>query len=208
MKATTSEKADKIKKMITSAAEKSKKTIREIVEANNKYIDSALDSNTRTIEAIKEKLNQQEMSDSITDSLKSSFGKSIGLAEETMDTVINAYTNQLENSLEFNTKLIDAIQETNPENADKLLKIINDNFETAQGINVNNTKEILDFYNKHTNLCLNFNKKFEESINAQIETLFKLQSKGLEKLTSWAAEWWKSSAKLYNPGLYSVYDEV
>ena len=51
----------------------------------------------------------------------------------------------------------------------------------------------MEFYNKHTNLAVNFNQKFGENVTAQIESLFKIQSVGLDMFTSWASEWWKQT---------------
>src|ERR1035437_8430965 len=188
-------KSEKIKNSIKGTAEKSKETIREIIASNNKYIGNALDSNKKIVDSIKEKLDQQEIEDSVTDNLKSSFGKSVELAEDALDSIINSYTRQMEMNVDFNTKLVDAIKDSGDKNNDKLLNLIHENFEASHQLTINNTKEILDFYNKHTNLAVNFNQKFGESINAQIESLFNIQSRGLNKFTSWASEWWKQEDK-------------
>lgn len=193
---TLNEKAEKIKSNIKNTAEKSKETIREIITANTKNIGDALDSNKKIVDSIKERLNQQEIEDSVTDTVKSTFGKSVELAEDALDSIINAYTRQMELNVDFNTKLVDAIKEnTSNENYEKVLKLIHENFEASYKLTINNTQEILEFYNKHTNLAVNFNQKFGESINAQIETLFSLQQKGLNKFTTWASEWWKQEDK-------------
>lgn len=193
---TLNEKAEKIKSNIKNTAEKSKETIREIITANTKNIGDALDSNKKIVDSIKAKLNQQEIEDSVTETVKNSFGKSVELAEDALDSIINAYTRQMELNVDFNTKLVDAIKEnTANENYEKVLKLIHENFEASYKLTINNTQEILEFYNKHTNLAVNFNQKFGESINAQIETLFSLQQKGLNKFTSWASEWWKQEDK-------------
>ena len=113
---TLNEKAEKIKNTIKGTAEKSKETIREIIDSNTKYIGAALDSNKKIIDSIKEKLNQQEIDDSVTDTLKSTFGKSIELAEDALDSIINSYTRQMELNVDFNTKLVDTIKESNIEN--------------------------------------------------------------------------------------------
>ncbi len=156
------------------------------------------------VDSIKQKLNQQEIEDSVTDTMKNTFGKSVELAEDALDSIINAYTRQMElrlyrcnkGYLHFNTKLVDALKESSTnENYEKVLKLIHENFEASHKMTVNNTKEILDFYNKHTNLAVNFNQKFGDSINAQIETLFNIQHKGLNKFTAWASEWWKQEDK-------------
>ena len=184
-------KSEKIKNSIKGTAEKSKETIREIIASNNKYIGNALDSNKKIVDSIKEKLDQQEIEDSVTDNLKSSFGKSVELAEDALDSIINSYTRQMEMNVDFNTKLVDAIKESGNSNNEKLLDLIHENFEASRQLTISNTKETLDFYNKHTNLAVNFNEKFGDSINAQMEALYDIQNKGLNKFTHWASEWWK-----------------
>ena len=102
----------------------------------------------------------------------------------------------MELNVDFNTKLVDAVKESGNKNPEKLLELIHQNFEASRQLTINNTKEILDFYNKHTNLAVNFNQKFGDSINAQIEALFNIQNKGLNKFTNWASEWWKQEDKV------------
>jgi uncharacterized alkaline shock family protein YloU len=196
MNTTLNEKAEKIKSNIKNTAAQSKETIREIITTNTKHIGDALDTNKKMVDSIKQKLNQQEIEDSVTDAMKNTFGKSVELAEDALDSIINAYTRQMELNVDFNTKLVDALKESSTnENYEKVLKLIHENFEASHKMTINNTKEILDFYNKHTNLAVNFNQKFGDSINAQIETLFNLQHKGLNKFTAWASEWWKQEDK-------------
>lgn len=194
MKSTLNEKAEKIKSSIKGTAEKSKETIREFIDSNTKNIGDALDSNKKIFDSIKEKLNEQEIKDSLTDNLKQTFGKSVELAEDALDSIINAYTRQMEMNVDFNTKLVDAIKEANTENPDKVLELIHENFEASRQLTINNTKEILDFYNKHTNLAVNFNKKFGDNIQAQLDSMFAIQDKGLNRFTDWASDWWKQQS--------------
>lgn len=194
MKSTLNEKAEKIKSSIKGTAEKSKETIREFIDSNTKNIGDALDSNKKFFDSIKEKLNEQEIKDSLTDNLKQTFGKSVELAEDALDSIINAYTRQMEMNVDFNTKLVDAIKEANTENPDKVLELIHENFEASRQLTINNTKEILDFYNKHTNLAVNFNKKFGDNIQAQLDSMFAIQDKGLNRFTDWASDWWKQQS--------------
>src|ERR1019366_398074 len=193
METTLNEKSEKIKNSIKGTAEKSKETIREIIDSNTKYIGAALDSNKKIVDSIKEKLNQQEIEDSLTGPMKSTFGKSVELAEDALDSIINSYTRQMELNVDFNTKLVDAVKESDSKNPEKVLNLINDNFEATRQLTTKNTKEILEFYNKHTNLAVNFNQKFGESINAQMESMFKIQGTGLTRFTDWASEWWKQA---------------
>ncbi len=195
MNTTLNEKADKIKSTIKGTAEKSKETIREFIDSNKKHVDEAIDSSKIIVDSIKEKFDKEDMKDSITGTVKETFGKSIELAEEALDSIINAYTSQMEMNVDFNTKLVDAIKETKIDHPEKVLDLIRENFEASRQLTIRNTKEILEFYNKHTNLAINFNQKFEENINSQIESLFKIQGKGLTKLSDWATEWWKEDGK-------------
>ena len=155
-------------------------------------MDAVLDSNKKVFDSIKEKLNQNAIiDDTVADNLKQTFGKSIKLAEDAMDNIINSYTRQMELNVDFNTKLVDAVKESNTENPEKILALIHENAKASQELSMKNTKEILDFYNKHTNLTLNFNEKFGESVKTQIESMYAMQNKGLNRFTDWAAEWWK-----------------
>jgi len=196
MKTELIEKSEKIKSSIKGTAEKSKETIREIIDSNTRYIGDALESNKKIMDSIKEKLHGQKIDDSITDSLKNTFLKSIVLAEDALDSIINSYTRQMELNVDFNSKLVDAVKESKSKNPEKVLNLIHENFEASKALSISNTKEILDFYTKHTNLAVNFNEKFGENINAQLELLFKIQSKGLNKFTEWASEWWKQNEEI------------
>src|ERR1019366_4608728 len=196
MNTTLNEKAEKIKSNIKGTAEKSKETIRQFIDSNKKHVGAAIDSNKKIVDSIKEKLDQQDVNDSVTENVKDTFGKSVELAEDALDSIINSYTRQMEMNVDFNTKLVDAIKESKSEHPEKVLELIHQNFEASYQMTLNNTKEILDFYNKHTNLAVNFNEKFREKINSQIESLFKIQGKGLNRFTDWASEWWKEDGKM------------
>jgi hypothetical protein len=191
---TLNEKAEKIKSTIKGTAEKSKETIREFIDSNTKNIDAALDSNKKIFDSIKEKLDQQEMEDTVTETIRHTFGKSVELAEDALDSIINSYTRQMELNVDFNTQLVDAIKESKSENHEKVLTLIHDNFEASRQLTINNTKEILEFYNKHTNLAVNFNKKFGKNIEVQLDSMFAIQNKGLNKFTDWASDWWKQQS--------------
>ena len=195
MNTTLNDKAEKIKSNIKGTAEKSKETIRQFIDSNKKQVGAAIDSNKKIVDSIKEKLNQQDVTDSVTDNVKDTFGKSVELAEDALDSIINSYTRQMEMNVDFNTKLVDAIKESKSEHPEKVLELIHQNFEASHQLTINNTKEILDFYNKHTNLAVNFNEKFGENINSQIESLYKIQGRGLNRFTDWASEWWKEDGK-------------
>src|SRR3990172_7596313 len=189
----THEKAEKIKKNINGFAEKSKQTIRELIGTSKKQMNTVLDSNAEVFKTIKKKLDLHEVNEEVSDTVKQTFVQSLELAEDTMDGIINSYTRQMQLTVDFNTKLVEAVKESNVDNAnaDRFLKLIHENMEASQKLTAENTKEILEFYNKHTNLALNFNRKFADNVNAQVGAMFEIQKKSLQRFTGWAQEWWK-----------------
>jgi DNA-directed RNA polymerase beta' subunit len=187
--------SETIKNSIIETAKKSKETIREIIDANSKSLDSALDINKKAVDSIKKNLTQKEIDDSITYTVKETFGKSVELAEDSIDSVINAYVKQVEWSVALNAKLIDSFKENYGSNPEKVLNLIYENFETSRQVTIKNTLEIIEYYNKHTNLAVNFNKKFADTIANQVEVLSHIQSKGLDKYKEWVSDWWKDVEK-------------
>jgi hypothetical protein len=157
--------------------------------------DSALDINKKAVDSIKKNLTQKEIDDSITYTVKETFGKSVELAEDSIDSVINAYVKQVEWSVALNAKLIDSFKENYGSNPEKVLNLIYENFETSRQVTIKNTLEIIEYYNKHTNLAVNFNKKFADTIANQVEVLSHIQSKGLDKYKEWVSDWWKDVEK-------------
>lgn len=188
---TLNSKAEKIKNNIKGTAEKSKETIKEIIASNSKYLGDAINSNKKIVDSIKEKLNQQEIEDSVTDTLKKTFGKSVELAEEALDSIINSYTKQLQMNVDFNTKLVEMIKESKNGSPEKTLEFILENFEATRQLTINSTKEIFNFYNQHTNLSMDFNQQLGKNITTQIESFSGLQNNSMNKFTAYASEWWK-----------------
>jgi len=195
METTLTGKADKIKSSIKSNAEQSKETIRAIIDSNAKHIDAALDSNRKIVDSIREKLNQQEIEDTVTINLKSSFGKSMEFAADALESIIQSYTRQMEMNVDFNTKLVDSIHESNLGSPDKMLELIQENFETSRKMVLANTREMLKFYSKHTNLAVTFSEDFGSTVHTQIESMVQLQNKGLYEFKEWASDWWSKVEK-------------
>ena len=193
MKTTLNEKAEKIKKHISGTTEKSKQTIKEIMVANSRHINEAVNANLKVVESIKENFKQNEMQDTITDNLKQSLLKSVELAEDTLDAIINSYSRQRELAIDLNIRLVDAVKESSPGNAENIFQLIQDNFEKTYRMIVDNTNEIVESYNKHTNLAVNFNKKFADGVNIQIDNLLQVRDKSLDKFSNLASVWWKEN---------------
>jgi hypothetical protein len=187
----THDKAERVKRNMSGYAEKSKETIRELIGSSSKLMETAMDGNTKILENMKKKYYNQDIDKTFSGDVKNTLMKSVTLAEDTFDAIINSYTRQMELIVDFNTQLVELVKESDPQNSDKFLELINENFERSRTLTLDNTKEILDFYNKHTNLALNFNEKFAGTVNAQIDGLFQTQRQSLDKFTNWASDWWK-----------------
>jgi hypothetical protein len=73
----------KLKNQLIALRRNQKRPLREFIETNNKHVGSALDTNAKMVNSIKENFNGHSIDDSITDTLKTTFGKSVELAEDT-----------------------------------------------------------------------------------------------------------------------------
>ena len=184
MASTLNDNAEKIKKEIKGAAEKSKETVKEIIDSSSKLMKNAIDSNKKIIDSIKEKLVQQEIEDTVTDKVKNTLGKSIELAEDTIDNVVGSFKKHMDLNVDFHTKMTDAVvdivKEAKDSKPEKLLNLIPEHIEAGRQLAVRNVKEMIDSYNKNANIALNFSQKFGENISAQMDALFHVHRKGLD----------------------------
>jgi len=165
------EKSVSKKEILPAILEKSK----EIISYSNIFGDFALEINEEVAK----------------NSLKNIFGKSVELAENTLDSIISTYYQQMEVTVDFNTNLENAVRELNPDNAEKLLTLIKYYFEMSWEKTTENTKNIMEHYSEHANMANKINKKFDEIIESQDKNIFHLQNKGLDHFNEWSSEWWK-----------------
>ena len=196
MKSTVTEKAEKIKTIIGDTALKSKEAVQEIININNKILREALDSNKVMVQEIRQQFHIDGKNTPSLDSFNKAFGKAVELSEETIDTIIAGYNKQIQMYVDYNTKLIDTMKESaaftgNNKEMDRFLKLIQDNFESSVSTMNSNMKAVIESYNKHTNLALNFRQKFGDSVTAQMGIYTDLQKNSMEMINSWASEWWK-----------------
>jgi hypothetical protein len=196
MKNPVTEKAEKIKTIIGDTALKSKEAVQEIINMNTKFLGQALDSNKAVVDGIRQQFQLKEKNTPLFETLNKAFGKSIELSEETIDSIIDGYNKQIQLYVDYNTKLIDTIKDsanygTDHAEVEKLLKLIYDNFEASVNSMNTSMKATIESYNKHTNLALNFNKKFGENVTVQLEMYNELQNNSMSVFSNWASEWWK-----------------
>ena len=160
-----------------SKVDRSKETIKEISEVNKKHIAEVLDSTKKIVDSIKQKLDQQEIEDTFIDTIESTIEDSAELVEEVVDAVVNSFNNQVEMNMDFETEQAEILNETNTIDPQKMLELLQGNFEKSREFTINNTK-----------LAVNTNQKLVESINSQIGSLLNLQKEGLDKYKTWVSE--------------------
>jgi hypothetical protein len=188
--------AEKLKRNIESISKESKESIRAIIENNSMQVNEGLRNNKELIDFLKDNLSVKELTPAIINNINRTFVSSIEMSEEVIDKIIDAHTRQIDLTIEFNTSLIDIIKEegfADKEQADKLLKLAEQNFISSIQLSNGNMKDIIFAYNKHINVALNFNKKLVEDINAQIDGLLKLQNKNLNSFYNLISDWVKQN---------------
>jgi hypothetical protein len=200
MKNTINKQVESLKKNIDSASLKSKETIKTLVDTNSRQFDSAIDANSKTFNSISKMLYEKEMDPSIVSSFKSTFGKSIKLSEDTIDSIIDSHTRRMDLSTDFMTRFLEIIQNedvTTKEGVEKLIELVKENFDKSVESSIQNMEKTVSLYNDHLNLALNFNKKFADNISSQINAMFSLQKKNMDSFFSgdMVSEWWKTESK-------------
>ena len=194
MKKDINEQVDELKKNLEKGFEKSKEAIKGVIENYSKQVDTALTSNKELVDMMKHQMNTEEIDSSVLDSIKKTFGGAIVLSEEIIDSIIDSHSKRTQLNIEFTKKYIETIRElalSKEHDYEKLIALIQENFEASVKLSSENMKKVIDSYNKHSNLALNFNKKFVDGINNQVKVMSKVQSKNMDIYRNWLNEWWK-----------------
>ena len=197
MKNTINKQAETLKKSIDSVSQSSKESIKTLIESNSKQFDSALETNKKTFDSISKMLYEKEMDPTIVSAFKSTFGKSIKMSEDVIDSIIDSHTTRIDLTIDFTTKFMELVKNEDlntKEGVDKLVELVKENFDKSSELSMGNMEKIVNIYNDHLNLALNFNKKFGENINSQITSMFKLQKKNIDSFFAMdmVTEWWKN----------------
>lgn len=190
---------EKIKENIYAVSKQSKETIRGIINASSSQVENALDVNKKFMQSIeKQYLSHEFIGNNLAGDLNKTFSDSVELSEESIDTIIDMQSAQLQSAIEMNLKLVNTIKDidfNNREDRDALVKIIEKSFDESSKQLIENTKKMTDLYNKHINLALNFNEKFSRDIDKRLQSINVFQTKNMDMFTDWANHWWKSSTK-------------
>ena len=187
---TKKKKTESTKHTIEKSAEKSKAKVRELLESTI----SERDENEKSIQLLADSV-LREVNSVSAEMLKTAMGKSLEFNESTLDSLINSYSNQMEMNMEFNSRLLDFLKDTDGSEQNDLWDLIEKQFEESQHLIVNNTKDVLNLYSRHNKMTLDFNRIFRDNIFTQIEALSNIQKKGSNEFTEWAADWWTQNAK-------------
>lgn len=185
---------ESLKKSIDNASQKSKQAIKTLIESNSKQFDSAIESNKKTFDSISKMIYEKEMDPSIIGTIKSTFVKSIKMSEDVIDSIIDSHTTRIDFSIDFISRFTEIIRNEDvntKEGINKLIVLVDDNFNESTQLSMKNMEKIIEAYNGNINLALNFNKKFADTIHAQITSMFQLQSRNVSPLEM-VTEWWKN----------------
>ncbi|MGP8217247.1 MAG: hypothetical protein ACLQQ4_16890 [Bacteroidia bacterium] len=197
MKNTISKQAETLRKSIDNVSQNSKESIKTLIDSNSKQFDAALENNKKTFDSISKLLYEKELDPSLVGSFKTTFGKGIKLSEDVIDSIIDSHTKRIDLSIDFTSRFMDIIKNEDlntKEGINKLVDLVKENFDKSTELSMNNMEKIVSVYNDHLNLALNFNKKFADNINSQIESMFKLQKKNINTFLAneMVTEWWKA----------------
>lgn len=200
-KMTLDERVEKLKKNLDDVSESSKETIKEIIASCTKQAKEALETNKKMIETVRESLKEHGIDTSIIDAIHDTIGTAVELSEEVVDSIIDAHLSRINLTVDFQKKYLEALKEqslTNKVDYDQLVDILQENFENSVELSTNNMKEVIYMYNKHVNLTLNFNEKFNKSINYQIETMTEFYKKRAGMYSDWVSNWWENVSESNN----------
>ena len=194
MKTTNNKQTETLKSSIDNASRSSKESIKALIDANSILFDSAIEKSNSSFNSISKALYENELDPSLISASKSTLLKSLKLSEDVINSIVDSHTKRINQSVEFTAKLLEVVHNENlntPEGVNKLVDLAKENLDRSTELSINNLGKIASVYNDHLNLAISFNKKFAETINSQITSLFKLQNKNIYPLDS-ITEWWKT----------------
>ncbi|HXC06138.1 MAG TPA: hypothetical protein VNZ86_15380 [Bacteroidia bacterium] len=194
MKNTVVEKTETIKQVSGDSALKSKEGVKEIMHLNTRLLKEALESNTLLMKDLKEqwlKSNETYTFDALT----STVDKNTKTSLEAVENVLHNYNKQISLFINQNLHLLDTLSEysaviSKAEGMEKILKLMQANFEAGMEAMNTSASNILELYSKHTRLSDKLNHKLGELFILQAENFRSIQTRSIHVLTGWASDWW------------------
>ncbi|HTA81328.1 MAG TPA: hypothetical protein VK783_00210 [Bacteroidia bacterium] len=194
MKTTTSKQTETLKSSIDNASRSSKESIRTLIQSNSLLFNSALEKSSKTFSNITKLLSENQLDPAFVSDYKGTLVKSLELSEGVVNSIIDSHTKRVEQTVEFTAKLLEIVKSEDlntSEGVNKIVELAKENLDRSTELSINNLGKINTVYNEHLNLAVAFNKKFADTINSQVASVFKLQSKSIYPIDT-IADWWKN----------------
>lgn len=191
---TISEQIEGLKSKLDDASEEAKENIRATINACTEQYNRAIEANKEYVKELREQMKDSHMDTSHLDEISGTFANSLQLSEEVIDTIIDSHLHRVNQIVDFNKKNAEQLHQdyaTDKFNYEKFIALQQKNFEQSIELSTRDMKKIVEVYNKHINLSVNFNKRFSKNINTQIDTLMQFHSRGLQAYNNWVANWWE-----------------
>ncbi len=189
-----SEQIEALKEQLDGATKNAKENIRSIITSCTGSYEKAIEANKKYVAELREQLKGQHIDTAIFDEITNMFVSSLDVSDDVIDTIIDSHMRRTNRIAEYHKKTLEALSKayaTDKMNYEDFLKLFEKNFEQSMEHSTQDMKKIVDVYNRHLNLTVNFNKKFSKNINSQLDTMVKFQTKGLEAYNNWVANWWE-----------------
>jgi len=194
MKTTTNKQTETLKSSIDNASRSSKESIRTLIQSNSLLFNAALEKSSKTFSSITKLLSENELDPKFVGDYKGTLVKSLELSEGVVNSIIESHTKRVEQTVEFTAKLLEIVKGEDlntPEGVNKIVELAKENLDRSTELSINNLSKINTVYNEHLNLAVTFNKKFADTINSQVASVFKLQNKNIYPIDT-IADWWKN----------------
>jgi hypothetical protein len=194
MKTTTNKQTETLKSSIVNASRSSKESIRTLIQSNSLLFNAALEKSGKTFSSITKLLSENQLDPTFVSDYKGTLVKSLELSEGVVNSIIESHTKRVEQTVEFTAKLLEIVKGEDlntAEGVNKIVELAKENLDRSTELSINNLGKINSVYNEHLNLAVAFNKKFADSINSQVASVFKLQNKNIYPIDT-IADWWKN----------------
>jgi len=195
MNTTETKKTEKVKPIVSDSAFKTKEAIKEAANLNYQVLEHTLATGKKIMEEAKQVVPLKENIETFLDIYDTNLDKTIKLTEETATGMVDTYKKRMELFENFNTKLMESVKEMtiamSPLDMEKVLKLIKDNFDLSKNIVTEGMKSVIETYNKHMGVALNFDQKINDTMIAQFKMFKDMNEKSISFYNNLSTEWWK-----------------
>jgi len=195
MNNTVTEKIERNKSIADNSVLKLKDISKETADLTKNNHTPVLAIGKQDGEESKPQVTLKENTETFLDIYNANLDKTIKLTEETATGMVEGYKKRMELYDNFNTKLMESVKEMSTSmsllDIEKVLKLIKDNFDLSKNVMNEGMKSVIETYNKHMGVALNFNQKFSDTIIAQFKMFKDMNEKSVSFYNNLTTEWWK-----------------